>query len=318
MEAGAIREGPAAHARRAAGSCFGYEVTSDLHLRYLRDGSSGGAIEVVEDRRGEPRPAAPPVREWLPRPGNPLHARLFEEGSGFALWIDGVGWYRVNPIAPTISVPATSPNPLRREEHAWGIPAALCLLERGDLPIHAAAVAVDDAAILLAAPGRFGKTTLAAAFLGAGHRLLAEDIGCLRVSPEPQIVPGPAMLRVRRDVFDRLGVVGASVLWEEEERAHLAIDPGRRGDGSPVPLRGIVFLRSGDGEPTLEPVRDLVALPDLWTLVFSLPSDDERVRRFQGIADVAARVPIWNLRRRLEFDQLDATVERIVETCLKG
>ena len=56
----------------------------------------------------------------------------------------------------------------------------LCFRARGDTALHAAAVEVDGQAVVLGAPGTFGKTTLAAAFHAAGHRLLSEDTTCIR------------------------------------------------------------------------------------------------------------------------------------------
>ena len=77
-------------------------------------------------------------------------------------------------------------------------------MARGDLAVHAAAVDVDGSALLLAAPGRYGKTTLAAAFAGQGYRLLAEDTTCYRPSSDPSVLPGLAMLRIRPDVHEHL------------------------------------------------------------------------------------------------------------------
>ena len=131
-------------------------------------------------RPGPPDGTTAPVLEWLPRPDHPFHARLFQVGDGdFDVWIDGMGTYRVAPGEPSVTVPADA-EPVRREERLWGIPAALCFTRRGDLPLHAAAIEIDGRAVLLAAPGRFGKTTLATAFLARGRRVLAEDLACLR------------------------------------------------------------------------------------------------------------------------------------------
>jgi hypothetical protein len=241
---------------------------------------------------------------------------VWASDAGYTVWIGGVGWYRVEPAVPSIRIPASSPNQVRREEHTWSLPASLCFTRRGDLPLHAAAVEVDGSAILLAAPGRFGKTTLAAAFLQAGYRLLAEDLSCCRLATVPQLLPGPAMLRVRRDVCERLPLPGTYPVFEEEERVHLAIDPVLRGDSAPVPLAAVVLLRAGGDDPVLRPVSPRAALPDLWTLSFNLPTDQDRARCFQGVTDLAARVPIWDLHRRLELDQLEPAVRAIVEGCV--
>ena len=59
--------------------------------------------------------------------------------------------------APLLTMPL-GVEPVRREERLWGIPAALALIRRGDVAVHAAAVEIDGRALLFAGPGRFGKT----------------------------------------------------------------------------------------------------------------------------------------------------------------
>jgi hypothetical protein len=192
------------------------------------------------------------------------------------------------------------------------VPAMLCFVARGDLPLHAAALDVGGEAILLAAPGYFGKTTLAGGFDAAGYRVLSEDVSCLRFSPEPHVVPGPAMLRVRRDVAGSLELPGARAVAESGDRVHFSLDPGRRGDSTPVPLRAIVLLRRGEDGIALERVAAAHALRDLWPLSFRLPTAEDRARCFDGIARLAAQVRISNLTRPLKLDLLGRVVERIV------
>ena len=89
-------------------------------------------------------------------------------------WIEGVGWYTIEPTSGRIELPDGA-DPVAREERLWGIPTSLCIVARGDQTLHAGSVDVGGAAILIGAPGRHGKTTLVTAFHGAGFRLLAED-----------------------------------------------------------------------------------------------------------------------------------------------
>ena len=225
--------------------CFGYEVRSDLAFEYLREGGATDVLEVAETRRDDPGAAGEPFREWLPRPERPFTARLFGEDGGWRLWVADMGSFHIDPAAGSIEVPRGAP-PLLREERLWGIPTVLCFLSRGDHSLHAASVERDGRAIVVGAPGRFGKTTLAAALVGAGYRLLSEDSTCLRGSPEEVVVvPGPAMLRVRQDPDRRVEVPGGRVL-QVDDRVHLAIEPQLRGTGDPVPADAIVFLREAE------------------------------------------------------------------------
>lgn len=292
------------------GSCYGFEPVSELRFEYLRHG--GGEQFAVDELPDEPDgPDGELVAEWTPIPERRVWAKLYADGPRYRLWVDGFGTFAVDPAAPSVGLPASDVDGVRREERLWGVPTMLCFLARGDVPLHAAAVDVGGEAVLLAAPGYFGKTTLAAGFDAAGYRVLAEDVSCIRFSPEPEVIPGPAMLRVRRDVAGSLELPGARAVAESGDRVHYSLDPARRGDSTPVPLRAIVLLRSGEDGIELERVPAAGALRDLWPLSFRLPSVEDRERCFDGIARLAASVRISNLVRPLTLDQLPRVVERI-------
>ena len=137
----------------------------------------------------------------------------------------------------------------------WGLPTLLCFLHRGDLPLHASAVQVGDGALLIGAPARFGKTSLAAAFWRTGYRVLNEDLSCVRL-PEPSVLPGPALLRMRLDMAERLGVAADPSAIDDGVRVRLAIGGDRAGDSRPVPLRGIVLPGRGVRRPDHDPRAD--------------------------------------------------------------
>lgn len=295
------------------GACYGYEVRSTLALNYLRSGG-GDPLEIAA---GDP-PAAPPgelLREWLP-PRFPTHVRLHADGDGYRLWIEDAGWFCVDPRAPRVLVPPGG-DPVRREERLWGLPALLCFLARGDLPLHASCVQVDGRAVMLAAPGRFGKTTLAAAFAAAGHRVLAEDLVCLRPGSPPSVIPGPAMLRIRRDVADAFRLATTTELRRDEERIHLALE-GARGSCQPVPLQAIALLHESDSEPRIERAHGAQVVRDLWALSFKLPTDEDRARCFQAVGALAASAATWRLTRRLRIEDLRPTLERLLDVVAVG
>lgn len=292
----------------ARGACFGYEVRSELEFGYLRLGG-GDALDVS--------PGAPPKRspgrllkEFVP-PQFPTHVRLYSDGEDYRIWIDGGGWFAINPHVPRVVVPADV-EPVRREERLWGLPALLCFLGRGDLPLHASCVEIDGLALLLAGPGRFGKTTLAAAFAADGYRVLSEDLVCLRPGPTPSVIPGPAMLRVRIDVVDTFRIPGAAELLRDADRAHLSL-ASRRGTCDPVPLAGIALLSEGDTDPRLDRVTGTDVVRDLYTVSFKLPTDDDRARCFRSVGALAGSVSTWSLTRRRRLSDLRPTLDCLVD-----
>jgi hypothetical protein len=236
---------------------------------------------------------------------------LYQEGDSYRLWVEEGGSFQIDPRVPRVEIPAGFESPVRREERVWGIPALLCFLSRGDFPLHAAAVEVDGRAVLLAAPGYSGKTTLAAGFDSAGYRVLSEDVSCIRLTSTPALVPGPAMLRVRKDVAGSLQLPGAREVTVGDDRVHFSLDPDRRGDCTPIPIRSVVFLRPGNRDVKLEPVAPVEALRDLWALSFRLPTVEDRERCFRDLTILLNAIPVWDLSRALRLDGLRRVVERI-------
>ncbi len=295
------------------GSCFGFEVRSDLELRFLRNrgGVNGPALRVSVDDQPAPAVAGEPLVEWLQEGDAPLHARLYDGGDGatYRLWIDGVGWYGIDPEGPGVAVPS-SEEPVRREERLWGIPALLCFLRRGDLPLHASAVQVGDGAVLIGAPSRFGKTTLAAAFWREGFRVLSEDLTCVRPSG-PSVLPGPAMLRMRLDMAESLGIADEPGAIALADRVRLPLGGSAGGDSRPVPLRAIVLLGEASDEVSMVSVTAIEAIPALWGLSFAVPTREGPARCFQQLADLASLVPVWELRRPVSVESLPRVVDAV-------
>jgi hypothetical protein len=296
------------------GTCFGLAPRTGLDLLFLRPGA-GREIAVTQGRV-EPAPDdAEPVVQWLPRPGNDHHARLFEDGAGrYRLWVQDVGWYEVDVPGRSVVVPQDA-DPLRREQRLWGVPVLLLRGGDDEVPLHASAVEVDGRALVFVAPGRFGKTTLAAAFHVAGHRLLTEDLAMVTGGASPGVLPGPPVLRLRPDVAARLVVPDSQVLREDPDRTYMLLYHGRRGSADVVPLAGVVFLHLQDGPARLERASAAARLPELWATSFSFRAD--RAALFGRLAAVADRVPMWDLRRTPTFEDLPAVVDLLTAHCLR-
>jgi hypothetical protein len=246
-----------------------------------------------------------------------VQATLYQVDRGFELWTSDVGAYHIDPERGRIEVPDGG-HEVVREQRLWAIPSTLCYMARGDLSLHAAAVEVDGGAILLAAPGRYGKTTLALAFHRHGYRVLSEDLACCRVSPSLELLPGPAMLRVRPDVYAGHPPRGTHVVLTRPDRVYLALDDECKGGSAPVPIAAIVFLRESPDEFRIERAAPPVALADLWALSFRIRTAEGRTRSFQQLSRMAGKLPIWNVYRPLRLPNLDPTVAHIVERIARG
>ncbi len=289
---------------------YGFSIRTQQTLRFLRSGGGAETLEIVTAHELRTRPESEPLADWA-LAGTEYQARatLYRVEKGYEFWTTDAGGYHVDLENGRIEIPATG-DEIMREQRLWGIPVMLCYTHRGDFPLHAAAVEIGSGAVLFGAPSRYGKTTLALAFHRHGYRVLSEDLVCCRSGTSCEVLPGPALVRVRTDVYDGCPPRGMHVVVARPDRTYLGLDEDRKGSSAPVPIRAIVFLREAD-DLKIEPAAASVALADIWHLNFRLPTNEFRARSFQQLTRLAGAVPAWNVYRPLRLASLDATVALI-------
>lgn len=298
------------------GSCYGFDITSELPLSFLRTGTGSGIPMSI--RFGSvPEDNGRLLQEWNMGRAGKSTTRLFELGPDhFLIRVGDNDSFEVLNREPSIIVHSKALSETQGESMIWGTPAAVSMAHQGHLPIHSGSVDIDGHAVLLAATGAFGKTTLAGAFHAAGYRLLADDMSCAITDPGPAILPGPAVIRARPDVVAGFDFKRTKTIQTTPGRTHFALNLETRGNGDPVPLSAIVFLRISDGPIHLEPAPISDAVRDLYGLSYRSPTDDGRGRGFEASAQLAGAVPVWNLYRPLNLETLPEVIEAIVQTCL--
>lgn len=287
-------------------SLYGFRVRTAADLSFLRLGGGEESIEIDVATDTPARPTREPLAEWALRGTSyPARAALYESQHGFEFWTTDTGRFLIEPDRGRIELPIME-DTLLREQRLCGIPMILSYAHRGDFSLHAAAVEVNGGAVLLAAGSKSGKTTLAFAFHRAGFRVLSEDLVCCRPT-SLEVLPGPAVIRLRPDVFDGSVPTGTSVARTSPDRLVLSIDQNRRGTSAPVPLKGVVFLNEADAI-SVTPVAASAVIPSLWNLNFHLPTAADRGKAFRQLANMAGEVPAWDLYRPLRLDRLEETV----------
>jgi hypothetical protein len=123
-------------------------------------------------------------------------------------------------------------------------------------PLHAAAIARGDVALLLAGPSGTGKSTLAWLAHEAGLEVLGDDRVWIQLEPAPRMWAWPGRARLLPE--DGQGAMaprgGAGVLEERDGKSKLTLSLG----GKPGPTRheitgvAVCVLERGDGEAALE------------------------------------------------------------------
>ena len=293
-------------------SVFGYTIRSSIALRFLRHGGGSEPLEVVEDSESDGPTPGELLGEWaLQGTSSPAHARLVRVPGGYEYLTSDAGLFRIHIDQRRILVPETG-DELLREQRLHGLPMILTFLARGDISLHAAAVELGSGAVILAAPSRYGKSTLAMAFQRAGHRVLSEDLVCCRPTTG-EAIPGPALLRIRPDMHHEELPEGLFVAARREDRVFVGFDPARAGSAAPVHISAIVFLREA-ATLGVEPANPVRALKDLWHLNFRTGTEEDRAASFLRLSSLAGSVKAWNVKRPLTVDSLNATVEIIQRT----
>ncbi len=308
------------------GSCYGFRVRSSFPLRYVRSPAAeddAPALEVAEGEVRGPGAASELVQTWEAVPDRRPPTRLFREDRAFTVEFGASTRFRVEPGRGRILAPTAAPESLkavRRETLLWMTPAGLAVRHRGYLAIHAAAVEVEGKAALVVAPGGSGKSSTAAAFWAAGHRVLADDFSCCRSGgeEEPVVFPGPALIRLRPDAVEHLTLDDVRVTARTPGRRHLALEGARRGGGDGVPLAGIFLLETNVGPTRLTWVSAEQAIRDLWAMSFYLPEAADRARCFRGLGGLVGRVPVWRISRELRWEKLPEVVDRIAGRLAKS
>jgi hypothetical protein len=290
-------------------SVFGFRVRSSLPWRFLRHGGGREPLEIVATDSDRSEPSAELLGEWpLQGTAYPAHAKLFKVPGGYEYWTSDAGRFGIDVEQGRIEVPSEGDS-LLREQRLHGMPMILSFAARGDISLHAAAVEIGSGAVVLAAPSRYGKTTLALAFQKREHRVLSEDLICCRPDTA-EAIPGPALLRVRPDVFAGELPSGVFIADQRPERIFLGFDEAASGSGAPVPIKAIVFLREAD-DFAIEPVPRVTALKDLWRLSFRTGTEDARADSFRRLTSLAGSVASWNVYRPLTLGALERTVELV-------
>lgn len=144
----------------------------------------------------------------------------------------------------------------------WGINLVVALRYHCFLMLHAAVVERNGRALVLpAAPGS-GKTTLCAALVHRGWRLLSDEFGLVRPA-DHRLIPLPRLMPVKNESIEVLGRFAAEARWgpviENTRKGtirHL-IPPAEsvRDAGLSVPAAWVVFPRwRRDARLSLEPM----------------------------------------------------------------
>lgn len=135
------------------------------------------------------------------------------DGSSYVRW-EGVGEFLISPDGGRIaSRQFDAADAESFQVYLLGQALSFALVKKGFEPLHATTVVVNGEAVVLLGNSGFGKSSLAACFLAAGHRVLTDDLLVLQSAGNGfRAHPGPPRIRT----FPQ---AGPQVPWPCRERS---------------------------------------------------------------------------------------------------
>jgi hypothetical protein len=231
-----------------------------------------------------------------------LVVRQPADGRWHLRYADGAE-YVVDAAAPRVW--GRWPRPMSDEDattYLLGPVMGFLLRARGTTCLHASAVEVGGEAVVIAGPAGAGKSTTAAAFALAGHRVLCDDIAPLLPRPDGgwDVQPAFPQLRLWPDATGSLfghadALPPLTPTWDKR-RMDLAGDVGRFHD-APLRLGAVYLLADRDDaleEPRIEPAGGARGVLDLVANVYMgyLPGAEAHARDLRALAALARAVPV--------------------------
>jgi hypothetical protein len=307
--------------RRHGYSIYGVRVSSDGPFEFppARDAKPPLAdVEFVEgtDRDFEP---FPPLQESSEQG---FTCRSAPDGSTYLRWLH---LYEFSVAADGSRVACRPFEGCDRrvlQNYLFGQVLAVALIQQGIEPLHAAVVRIDDCAVGLLGDCTFGKSTLLATFLRAGHRVLTDDLLIVdRREGAPMALPGSGRIKLMPDSAGALldDPTQGTLLNALTTKRSFPIESARR-QQTGLPLRALFVLpapeeRDRTTSMEIRPISRAAMVHELLKNSFGAEMLDRNrlVRQFAFASQVASDVDGFRLRYPAGLHHLPALQKAIVE-----
>ena len=229
-------------------AAYGVSIRTDMELPLPR-GQSPALLEL--QIRGETGAIPPSTRQTIEMLQNPFSAFDFgflPEGSSY-VGMQNVGEFLISNDGCSITgyrLPTASSESFY--VYLLGQALSFALVKNGIEPLHATVVVIQGKAVAFLGDCGFGKSTLAAEFLRAGHGLLTDDLLVLRETGQQMLAyPGPPRIKLFPELAQRFLPDAASGVPMNPDTRKLVIPLNQdRACGTGVPLAAFYALASPD------------------------------------------------------------------------
>jgi hypothetical protein len=310
-----LDRGPGAQLRYSY-SVYGVTLRSAFELSLPEFSQPGMAeIEIVEGPSAMFREAIEGIP--LQQRSDWYHYAHLQDGSSYVVW-SGLGEFLVSASGGRVTC-GRDPGATKESFQVYLLGQALswALVKSGFEPLHATAIAVNGESFAMVGSSGFGKSSLAACFLAAGHRLLTDDLLLTRQRGSGfDAYPGPARIKLF-PAAAQLFLPHVSGGVPMNGFTDKLVIPIENHYNSCLPLRAIYSLAGNDevGHPRIEALSLRSAFLTLVGGTFNyMVVDPERLRRQAGeTMQIVSRVPVSKLSYPWGLDRLDLVREAIVD-----
>jgi hypothetical protein len=234
------------------------------------------------------------------------------------LWTTAAARYLVtggHSIIIEVIQPGTPWGRLQRFVLFYCLPAAL--IQRGQLALHANAVATPAGAVVIAGSSGAGKSTLLAALLKKGGAMLSDDVTVMstRRNGRPSVEAGFPLYRLCGDALEQIGPAADRITALGGPRAKFAVRaPASDFQAKAVPLQAIYFLSVHEGDSVeVEPVQGIDKLFLLEDQSYAPLSLRNFPRQILLLTDIVGQVPVFRVRRPRAHQTVDELVALVTK-----
>ncbi|MCA9736008.1 MAG: hypothetical protein R3E98_20225 [Gemmatimonadota bacterium] len=300
---------------------FGGVLQSDLDFPELPPAPAGAAPHWVLTTRTD----TPPERVGARTLGadevdQGVQVSLLGDEHGFRLSYSDTGTFDIAERGSRITwYPGPEAKPETARVDILGRVLAVALHARGDLTLHASAVAFGRGAIGFIAPKHHGKSTTALALVRSGARLVTDDTLGVTMDEDPLAIPGVHAVRLWNDSAELVGPADAAVDGSGPGGKLLLSDlPSDCLMIETTPLRALYLLapvQAGEGVPAVERVAlqsfDATLALLTQTKIGALLGGAEAGTVLDRVARIADKVPVYRLHVARDFARLDELVDTL-------
>ena len=233
-------------------------------------------------------------------------------GSQVLLRFPEIGSFFVREGASIVATPVDDLEERVTRLFTLGPAMAVLLHQRGSLVLHASSVAIGDGGVAFLGDSEWGKSTTAAAFMLAGHDLVADDITAVSIHEgRAAVVPAFPQIKLWPESARTLGLDPDQLPLIHPDLDKVALRRAESFAHDPLPVSAVFVLGPGDSpEATpLAPAEAVVELIRHTHVVDLLRATGTESAHLRQCASLAEGVPMFRLAVPPDWSDVGAVIE---------